>query len=67
MTRNERRRLNRLADHLVGCPDDLAVRLRAPRWWESAGFARAMCTSIPFGAATVSRELGADSLTDAAT
>lgn len=60
MTRTERRALNRLAEHLSDCPGDLTARLRTPRWWESAGFARAMCSTMLFGAATVSRELGAE-------
>ena len=60
MTRNERRTLNQLADDLRDCSDDLGARLRKPRWWESAGFARAMCSLMLFGVATVNRELGLD-------
>jgi hypothetical protein len=58
MTRAERRALDRLIDSLRDCSDDLADRLLAPRWWETAAFARAMCALTLYGASTVHRELG---------
>lgn len=60
MTRHERRHLRALADDLRDSPDGLAARLRPPRWWESASFARAMCSTMLFGVAVVSRELCVD-------